>query len=121
MRRGILPADMNRARSLLSFVLALALFAGQWAGQLHVLAHAQQDLALAAGLPADGGTQLPADHTRERCIALHAVDCALDVFVPAVVAASPVPAPRLIVRVPLHRPADPPYSSRAPPVLLSLT
>lgn len=121
MRRGMLSSFMTRVRSLLSFVLALALFAGQWAGQLHVLAHAQQDLALAAGLPADGGNSLPADHTRERCIALHAVDCALDAFIPFHVATGPVLPPDIGVREPIPRPAVPPYSSRAPPQLHSLT
>ncbi|MEI6722644.1 MAG: hypothetical protein WCO67_17915 [Betaproteobacteria bacterium] len=56
-------------RLLLAFALA---FSGS-AAQLHSLAHAQQDLAFAAG--SDGGkAPAPLKHSTEQCLVVHALD-----------------------------------------------
>ena len=108
---------MIRVRDLLSLVLAVALIAGQWAGQMHALSHAQYDLAVAAHARTGGDNPAPLDHARDRCVAFHALDCAVDApplaFLDSAVVVVLVAQPRLPLRPAKHTA----YSSRAPPVL----
>ena len=109
---------MNRVRHLLNLVLAAALIVGQWAGQLHALSHAAHDLARAAHAKAGGSNPpAPLDHSRDHCLAFHALECA--------VGAPPLPllqslaavAPDSNLRLPLRPAERTPYLSRAPPTL----
>lgn len=112
---------MIRMRPLLSLLLAAALIAGQWAGALHALSHAEYELALATQAKSGGDAPAPPDHARDRCVALHALDCALDA---PLAAAFDAPAGLVATHLPLltHRPTQhPAYASRAPPVLHALS
>ena len=108
----------------LALVLALVLVSGQWAGQMHALSHAKQELTAAlnghsasqVARAAGGKHNAPGqDHSRDRCVAFQAID-----------SAAVTPATPLLVQTPpsftveLQQiallPAEPaPYSSRAPP------
>ena len=108
---------MKRLRHLLSLVLAAALIAGQWAGQLHALSHAEYDLAIAGQAQTGGDSPAPLDHARDRCVAFHAVDCALSA--PPLAFVGTDPAVTLVIQpgLPLRAAKHTAYSSRAPPVL----
>jgi hypothetical protein len=113
----------SNARKLLSYFLAAMLLAGQWAGQLHALSHAQHDLVVASLAPIgpSGGDgrhgPAPLNHSADLCVAFHALDGAA-VATPDF-HADPAPAqffhadPGCTLRA-----ADAlPFLSRAPPVL----
>lgn len=62
-----------------NFVRLFLAFALAWSGgaaQLHALAHAQQDLAAAAGVDGVGGKAPPSQlkHSAEQCLLVHALD-----------------------------------------------
>lgn len=111
---------MIRARHLLSLVLTAALIAGQWAGQLHALSHAEYDLAVAAHFKTGGDAPALLDHSRDRCVTFHALDCPVDApalpLLDSPATAGIVASPRLPLRAAEH----PAYSSHAPPVLREL-
>jgi hypothetical protein len=120
----------KRTRRAWHYVLAAALLLAQWAGIAHGFEHVRYEFALAhyvalahqetgaeASQPSDDGVPPALDHSRDHCIAFHALDCV------AVSAAQPVLASAtrfegLRYLVVLARAADaPPFSSRAPPIL----
>ena len=108
---------MIRMRHLLSLILAAVLIAGQWAEQVHALSHAEYDLAVATHFKTGGDAPAPLDHSRDRCVTFHGLDCAVDApplaSLESQAAVATVAIPRLLLR-PAEHPA---YSSRAPPVL----
>jgi hypothetical protein len=123
----------RRTRQAWHYVLAAALLLAQWAGIAHGFEHVRYEFALAhyvalaqqthqvagaaASQPADDGAPPALDHSRDRCVVFHALDCV------AVSAAQPVLASAtrfvgLSDFVVVPRAADaPPFSSRAPPIL----
>ena len=112
---------MIRLRHLLSLLLVAALIAGQWTGVLHALSHAEYELALATQANSGGDAPAPLDHARDRCVAWHALDCALDAPLAAAFA-----APAGFVAIDLPSLAFQPtqhlaYASRAPPALQALS
>lgn len=110
---------MTRIRHLLSLILVAAVIAGQWAGHLHALSHAKHDLALALQLGKFGKSReapAPLDHSADRCLAFHAVDCAIDTP-PLPLLESPVASAYIsIPRLPLWPAERTSYLARAPPV-----
>ena len=112
---------MIRLRHLLSLLLVVALIAGQWTGLLHALSHAKYELALATQAQSGGEAPAPLDHARDRCVAWHALDCALDA---SPVATFDAPAALVGTHLPCqtYRPIQLlAYASRAPPVLHALS
>lgn len=106
-------------RKLLSLLLAVALVAGQWGGQLHALSHAKYDLAVALNAHhTSGGNQgiPPLDHSRDHCVAFQAIDSAATAPPAPVLALLPPSFTLVAQRNPLL-PAEPaPFSARAPPI-----
>lgn len=112
---------MIRLRHLLSLLLVAALIAVQWSGTLHALSHAEYELALATQAKSGGDAPAPLDHARDRCVAWHALDCALDA---SPVVAFDAPAALVGTHLPCltYRPTRHlAYASRAPPVLHALS